>query len=256
MSEGLRKSSAAWSVLKGGGHIMTRITNRTITISIKTQSLNKVAADPSYHTGSVPCTGAGAQLTPFTSDATTFRCKGGWCLPLKGRCNGSGSASPCQKRILIRINQLLIGDSTFSKIIKRITCEINSLDISVIMLPGLGRTWMTNQSRIRSLPISMLPLRMAWTGRGHSLASAGPVRASMPKIHAGLCGPNPQRSQIHARSSHAVAEKIFNSLCLARVGSLSLNGFGNCGNKSDHLDLPKFHFMFSKIILILMSILV
>jgi len=52
------------------------------------QEATESAPDPKYLELSTLCSGAGAELAPGTSDVSTFRCKGGRCIPLAGKCNG------------------------------------------------------------------------------------------------------------------------------------------------------------------------
>ena len=44
--------------------------------------------DPTYMASPADCSGEAAKLTRGSSNDATFRCKGGLCIPLKGRCNG------------------------------------------------------------------------------------------------------------------------------------------------------------------------
>jgi len=49
-------------------------------------------ADPNYFPRSAKCTKAQRKginkIARGGNDGTTFRCNGGWCIPMKGRCNG------------------------------------------------------------------------------------------------------------------------------------------------------------------------
>merc|ERR1719336_3430936 len=52
------------------------------------ESMCTVLPDPSYSDPSKECSGNENQIAPGGNDGSTFRCKGGWCLPMKGLCNG------------------------------------------------------------------------------------------------------------------------------------------------------------------------
>jgi len=55
--------------------------------AISTLSPAKVA-DPSYSERSQRCARAQLSIAKGGNNGSTFRCKGGWCLPMEGRCNG------------------------------------------------------------------------------------------------------------------------------------------------------------------------
>merc|ERR1719238_720881 len=63
-------------------------TRRRVVATKAKKTKTVVGPNKQYTRRSLRCTGSQLSIPRMGNDGTTFRCRGGWCISMAGRCNG------------------------------------------------------------------------------------------------------------------------------------------------------------------------